>query len=262
MANDERLRRNRRQRWAAAGRVWIALTCASVSACATTIVEKESPSPEAFTEYILRGDVARALERSHGPTPFAMLAELEQGATRAAVFWPWLPKRDGSIDDDVMAIIFNRTITGGYTPSRLYKVSGSERKQFIADLGDGFRVIRPPGISATEASGFLTQHIERSRRAHARNNVEEVLRSTESLARFFENNFALWRDEVTELVLTAIRSHSFTIEHDPIEAIGDRIDVPYVLIINSDGTYERRQRGTFKIIRRGESWRIVSTTES
>lgn len=157
--------------------------------------------------YQLRSEVLRSLTRTVGATPYAMLAELENGDLRAAIFWPWLQKDNGTPDDDIMAFIYKRSPGGGFSQlGRMYEVSHSDRDQFLVDFKaeNGFTIHRPDAVGSAEVKSFISRSLDKVLAGWNAGSLEQMMYATENLARFFDIELCCWKDGVSEMVLEKI----------------------------------------------------------
>lgn len=161
--------------------------------------------------YLLRGEVLKSLTQFYGATPFAHLAELSYKDKRVALVWPWLKTPDGRRDDDILGLIYTKSNGKWKLEDRVYEVSHSDVQNFYDALGTNsdYTIHRPPGIQPGDVSTYINKHLQRTREAWLKQDIPEIMRICESLARMFSLHLTAWRDGVTEMILKAIEYSDF-----------------------------------------------------
>ena len=195
-------------------------------------------------ERAIRERVESALAAIHGRrVEFALLARFETETLDAAIIWPWLPKNDGSPDDDIIGFIFDDETDA---PAEFYKVSGSEKHAFRDQIGPAHKEpIRRRGWTKEEINQGIQALLESAAEARRNDDIESLMRATEVISTLFSPKQSLWRDDVSEIVLTTSEADDFEFV---IDDLGETVngDVRTTFSIRAlDGGSWQEDGGTF-----------------
>lgn len=210
----------------------------------------------------LRGPVLKELSFAFGNTPFAMIAELEYGNKRAAVFWPMLLKDDGTYDDDIMAYIFEKGEQGWHKVYRLYEITHQDVENFYIAFGtqNGYKIHRPEGPSKAEIPNFLDSHLSAIADAWQKKDLNRLAAIAEEMAPFFSLDLCAWNDAFTESVVMAMYLERYEFEVDDCQYKGDLGSCRFDLTVKENGVVEYSHGELELALDRG--WRITFGSET
>ena len=165
--------------------------------------DKDVPPAPQVVKYELRAAVRKALDKKRAGVAYGLVAEVVRAERRAAIVWPAIV--DGKIiDDDIVALIFERQADGGWT--YLSEVGPLRGKQAATTLSEALggaddqRIVRYCGVARAELEAHLNDNGKAFADALAAGKADEAMAAYERLTRAFSISQAAYDDTLPELL--------------------------------------------------------------